>query len=89
MSLYQFVVAAVVFTPFLFLGDFSFDIQNLLILFVFRSIVTTLSLVLFTNSLNNITATFASILLSTQPIVTVILNYLLVGVLRLRLLLWA
>jgi drug/metabolite transporter (DMT)-like permease len=79
MSLYQFMVAGVVFSPFLLIGDISFTFQSFLILFVFGAVVTTLSLVLFTNSLNVITASFASILLSTQPIITVFLNYLLVG----------
>ena len=79
MSLYQFMVAAVIFTPFLYFNTKSFTLYNIGIQFIFGAFITTLSLVLFTYSLDTITASLASILLSTQPVVTVILNYFITG----------
>lgn len=79
MSLYQFMVAGVVFSPFLLFNSTPFTVRNAGILFVFGAVITTLSFVLFTWSLRRITASLASILLSTQPVVTVALNYLIVG----------
>ncbi len=74
---YQFLVALVLFAPALFLENASWSIRDVGYLALLGGVLTTFSLVLFTSALKRLSSAIASVFLLLQPVVTIILAFLL------------